>query len=177
MTRRLALPPLDKRYGKGAAAAFAAIVDLTTAFPGSTAAITEDPGEDGTLRVEVIWTSNLGARIGVYKLDYYPRHVHCADLSIEPAFRAKGLLIHLMVGLEPWWTSVGLLRNTMSVAPGSLGEKALRSAGFRELPNGDWGTPLPATRCREFIDWVLAGKLAATEPAWRKALGPAVDVF
>jgi hypothetical protein len=168
---------LDTLYGAGTVAAFAVHMNLTAVFPGSRATITEFDTANGSAHVEVVWTDSLGARIGVYKLNYWPKHVHCSDLSLEPAYQGKGLLIRLMSRLEPWWTTLGLVRNTMAVQPGSLGEKALRSAGFSELPNGEWGTPLPATRCRGFIDWVLAGKQAATEPEWRKLLGPATDVF
>jgi GNAT superfamily N-acetyltransferase len=170
-------PPLDILYGPGTAAAFALLVSLAGPFPLSKTVVTEVVTERGSVYVEVTWTTGKGLPIGVYRLEYFPLQVHCAYLGVEPAFRGKGLLLHLMVGLEPWWPTLGIRRHTMSAQPGSVAENTLRLSGFHELPNGEWGCPIPSDRPHEYLAWVAAGSPPASEPAWRAALPRPEDVF
>ena len=166
---------LDDLYGPGTAAEFSARVDLTAVFPGSKAAITEQDSLHGFVAVEVVWTDARGERIGNYKLEYHREVVACSWLGIEPAYRRRGLNTHLIRSLEPWWPTLGLKAHTMLARQGTAGEQALRAVGYTELPDGSFGTPLPAPRPREFLDWVAAGALPADEPAWRRA--PEPDMF
>ncbi len=166
--------PLDNLYGTGTAAAFAAHVGLTAIVPGSQAAITEVLTGNGSVHVEVAWTSAKGLSIGLYKLDYWPTRVHCSLMELQLAYQAKGVNTLLMSRLAPWWPTLGLQTHTIGMAqPGSDLEKALLFVGYHRLPDGEFGTRLTNDRGHEYLAWVKAGSTPAQEPAWRKALGPA----
>lgn len=134
--------------------------------------VTEHKMHDGGVAVAVVWRG-----VARYLLEFRPKGVHCLLLEVQPAYRGKGILTRLMAFMEPWWASLGIEHHTLTVQPGSAGEASLALCGFYEYEPGQWGTPIPAPRAKEFLAWVEGGSKAAAEPAWRKSLKEGPTVF
>lgn len=159
--------PLDVLLGEGALAAFEAAVDLSGTFPGLRATVLVWGNEDGSVGLEVRWTTAKGVLAGFWRLHYTQQVVWCSALAIEAGFRGKGALTQLCAKVPPWWTSVGLARHAFSTEAGSNAERMLRLAGFVELGPGEWGCALPAMRVAEAVSFA---KGEAPAPAWRAQL-------
>jgi hypothetical protein len=174
------MPLLDDLYERPGTAKEFAENATPDAFPNVVAKVIETKMVDGGVNVEITW-HKAEALVGRYLLQCYRGKIHCSLLEVQPSYQGQGLLLGLLINMEPWWTDhLGIMEHTVWVQPGSVGEKSLLSVGFLRLPNGEFGIDAAhRPRIREFIAWAQSGAKPETEPQWRKALnlGPPNGVF
>ena len=168
---------LDGIYGEGTAAKFTSLMQSIgmnskiTSSPALTTVLQNPLANGRGVAVEVTWRVG-GKLVGLYRLLYEGTEVVCTGLAVEPSFQGKGILTLLVEKLEPFWVSIGVTLHTMETEGNSAAEETLKSVGFGPLSHGGWGTVIPSPTAQEYTKWVNEGSPPATEPAWRKALGP-----
>ena len=177
----MTIPPatattLDGIYGEGTAAKFTSLMQSIgmnskiTSSPALTTVLQNPLANGRGVAVEVTWRvgGNRGALSTALRRDRGRLHGlgRRTVLSGQGHPHAAGRKVGAILGVYRSHSAHdGDRRKQRS------GE-TLKSVGFGPLSHGGWGTVIPSPTAQEYTKWVNEGSPPATEPAWRKALGP-----
>jgi GNAT superfamily N-acetyltransferase len=162
---------LDALHGPGTATAFADRMDLSTAFPGTKAAVAERIHPEGSTVVETVWT-NQGKRVAGLRLHLDAERAHYDKLEVEPEYRGQGFY-QALIRRPSWWRTLGVKIITAEPEDAHA-QRVLALGGFHwQEFNGQsyFGVRLDQRdRMDDYREWLETGSNPKQEPEWHQEL-------